>query len=580
MPIRISGLNSGLDTESLVQELVSAYRTKTDKYIKEQTAVSWKQEAWKNLSAKTRSFRTSLDKLRFSTSFQMKKTTVSNAAKASVTAANNAVDGTQSLEVKQMAKAGFLTGGTITTPYENTVTGATNMAALGFASGGSFTINGEQIDIDASTTINDVVAKLNDAGVKASFDEKNHRIFISSKGSGKDADFSLNALNEGGREALSKLGLLVKPAQDDSFYDDLSALYSGKSDDELKALFENFDLNATGDANRLIANYAKQYQNADDPGVKQSVVDSFKELVKDVDAMRDKMDELAGYNEDAVRVYGQDAEIYLNGAQFTSNSNTFEINGLTIDVTGTTEPGEVISLTTSTDSQGVYDKIKDFLTSYNELINALTDAYNADRDTKDYQPLSDDDKEAMSEKEIEKWEEKGKSGILRRDTQLNTLISLMTGAMSKSYKVGEKSYALSTFGIKTLGIMNAEKNEHNAYHIDGDADDDSTSSNADQLMKAITEDPDGVAGFFQQLASNLYDELGKQMSSTTLRSYGSFYNDKELQNEYDDYSETIKKWEQKVQDMEESYYKKFSAMESALAQLNSQQSSLSGLLGM
>ena len=65
MPIRISGLNSGLDTESLVSELVSAYRTKGEKYEKEQTKISWKQEAWKSLSSKTYSFRNSLDKMRF-----------------------------------------------------------------------------------------------------------------------------------------------------------------------------------------------------------------------------------------------------------------------------------------------------------------------------------------------------------------------------------------------------------------------------------------------------------------------------------------------------------------------------------
>lgn len=50
MPIRLTGLNSGLDTESLVSALVSAYRTKTEKYTKAQTKLSWKQTAWSELN--------------------------------------------------------------------------------------------------------------------------------------------------------------------------------------------------------------------------------------------------------------------------------------------------------------------------------------------------------------------------------------------------------------------------------------------------------------------------------------------------------------------------------------------------
>jgi flagellar hook-associated protein 2 len=155
----------------------------------------------------------------------------------------------------------------------------------------------------------------------------------------------------------------------------------------------------------------------------------------------------------------------------------------------------------------------------------------------------------------------------------------MTNAMSKSYTINGKNYSLSSFGIKTLGILNAEANEQNAYHIDGDEDDDSTSANTDKLMAAIISDPDGVTQFFQKLTSELYSNLGNKMSSTTLRSYGTFYNDKEMAKEYSDYTTTISKWETKLSDMEDSYYKKFAAMESALAKLQSNSSSLSGLLG-
>ena len=85
--------------------------------------------------------------------------------------------------------------------------------------------------------------------------------------------------------------------------------------------------------------------------------------------------------------------------------------------------------------------------------------------------------------------------------------------------------------------------------------------------------------FFQKLSNDLYENLGKNMTSTSLRSYGKFYNDKELDSQYDSYKKIISDWEDKVADIEESYYKKFAAMESALAELQSQTSQLSGLLG-
>ena len=585
MPIRISGLNSGLDTESLVSELVSAYRTKGEKYEKEQTKISWKQEAWKSLSSKTYSFRNSLDKMRFSSGYNLKTTSVSNSSKATVTAGNNAVNGTQTLEITSLAKTGYLTGGKMSSANGTAVAASTTMGELGLSENGDISINGKRIQINSQMKVSEVISKFQDAGVSASFDATNQRIFVSSKESGKEADFALTALNGNGAKALSALGLNAKPADDDTTYAQYVNDYGSKTDDELRALLQSYDT-TDSESDRLIASFAKEYKNADDAVTKDEVLQELKQFLSYAKDVQTKTDEELGYNTGkntgktgAVRIYGKNAEITLNGASFTSNSNSFSINGLTITAMALTEPGETLSITTSTDNQGIYDKIKDFLSEYNSIINSMTSSYNA-ASASDYEPLTDDEKESMSEKEIEKWEEKGKSAVLRRDSTLSTLMSAMTNAMSKSYTINGKSYALSSFGIKTLGITNAEKNEHNAYHIDGDADDENTSSNTDKLMAAIVADPDGVTQFFQKLSSDLYESLGKQMTSTTLRSYGSFYNDKELEKEYNSYTTKISDWEQKVSEIEDSYYKKFAAMESALSELQSQSSQLSGLLGM
>ena len=155
----------------------------------------------------------------------------------------------------------------------------------------------------------------------------------------------------------------------------------------------------------------------------------------------------------------------------------------------------------------------------------------------------------------------------------------MTTAMSKGYEVNGKTYYLTSFGISTLGYMNSAKNEQYAYHINGDGDDSATSGKEDKLLAAIKEDPDSVAEFMQQLATGLYDSIDKKMKTSTLSSIFKVYNDKEMASEYSDYTTTIKKWEDKLSEQEDYYYKKFSAMETALAKLNSQTSSLSGLFG-
>ena len=310
----------------------------------------------------------------------------------------------------------------------------------------------------------------------------------------------------------------------------------------------------------------------------QDAVDAFVAKVNDAKTNMDYLN--ANSNSDASKIDGKDAKIVLNDIEYTGSSNQFSINGLMITAQAVTGTGDAnaITITTQSDVQGMYDKIKDFLTQYNSLINEITSLYNADS-AKGYEPLTDEEKDAMSDTEVEKWEDKIKASLLRRDDSLESIMNTMTSAMSKGYEINGKKYYLSTFGIKTLGYLNAAENEQNAYHIDGDEDDASVSGNSDKLMAALTEDPDSVIEFMQQLTNGLYESVGKKMQTSTLSSVYKVYNDKEMASEYSDYTDLIKKWEQKLQDQEDYYYKKFSAMETALSKLQSQTSSMSNLFG-
>lgn len=281
----------------------------------------------------------------------------------------------------------------------------------------------------------------------------------------------------------------------------------------------------------------------------------------------------------ATKVSGQDAEITLNGATFTNNTNVFEINGLTFTALSETKPGESITVTTEQDTDGIYDMVKNFLKEYNSIINEIDRLYNADS-AKGYEPLTDDEKKAMSDSEVEKYEKKIKDALLRRDSNLSDIRSGLTEMMASGFEVNGKKMYLSDFGINTLGYFTAPDNEKNAYHIDGDSDDGDTAGNADKLKSMIAGDPDTVIAFFTKLSQSLYSKMSDLSKSVDgYRSFGNFYDDKKMKEDYVDYTSKISELEKKLNDYEDKWYKKFSKMETAMAKMQSNASAVTGLLG-
>ena len=150
MPIRLSGMVSGMDTESLVTALVSGYQLKKDNLVKAQTKLSWKQEKWKTMNTSIYSFYSGkLSAARFSKAYSLKKSTVSNSSVATVTASSSAVAGDQTLKVKELASSGYLTGGEVTNKSDSAskITGSSKLSAItGKTSGqGSVTLSDDGI---------------------------------------------------------------------------------------------------------------------------------------------------------------------------------------------------------------------------------------------------------------------------------------------------------------------------------------------------------------------------------------------------------------------------------------------------
>ena len=107
---------------------------------------------------------------------------------------------------------------------------------------------------------------------------------------------------------------------------------------------------------------------------------------------------------------GQNAEVVINGLQIEKTTNNFTVNNVTYQLKNTTN--SPVSLDVATDVDGIYEKIKDFVTQYNELIDMVNGKL-TEKKYRDYTPLTEEQKKDMTEKQIELWEEKAKSGLLK-----------------------------------------------------------------------------------------------------------------------------------------------------------------------
>lgn len=268
-----------------------------------------------------------------------------------------------------------------------------------------------------------------------------------------------------------------------------------------------------------------------------------------------------------------DALVTVNGATVTSSSNSISVNGLTLNLVSAS-PGETVAVTVSQDTDSVYDMVKQFVKDYNEILEALNDAYYADS-ARGYDPLTDEQKDAMSETEVEKWETKIKTSLLRRDNTLGSLITAMRSVMTDAVTVDGKAYSLASFGICTTNYS-----EKGKLHIYGDQEDSEGMTYDDKLRAAIEEDPEKVMEVLQKISKNLYDTMTDKMKVTELSSALTFYNDKQLSKELTRYKEQLEDEEDRLSTVEDRYYSQFASMETALSKLSSQSSSLASMLGL
>ena len=682
MPLRLSGLISGLDTDAVVKELMSAQSLKKTKIEQKKTKAEWKQEKWDELNKKIVAlYNKQVSKMRLQGSYSKRKVTSSNESAVTATANSNSAMGSHTLQVTQLASSQYVTGAKVSSiikqndqgqDIETKVTSSTKLKDMGLTDTDTITVTnknqtftikiGDKDDSTTNTvsTISSLVSKLKSAGLNASFDEKQGRFFISSKESGKDNAFSITGdglsklgltnigdssakpdnavyvstdgtyLNADGYAVISKNNSIIQNANISSNAFDLrnkpeNAAYIGKDGN-----YYGVDGNLIDESGAMTLNIVDISGNPDDylslENIPDNVPDNVayiskngedyayydadgKQINKNGHYIIDNIADTEEYryvdedgclvNEAGERppivesnnrisiVEASNAKIILDGAELEDSSNTFSVAGMTLELKNTTT--EAVGLNITTDVDATYEDIKSFFKEYNTLLEEINTLYNAGS-SRGYEPLSDEEKEAMTDDQIELWEKKIKDSLLRRDSQLGGLADAMRSAMQLSVGIDQNGniveggkdknpnatyYSLASFGIMT----SSDYTERGLLHIYGDSDDDTYAGEDDKLKAALTENPETVSKVMSSIIAQLSETMFDKMKRTSTSSSMTVYNDIELKNQIEDYKDDIKKWENKLKDIENRYYKQFSAMESAMAKMQSQGNYLSGMMG-
>ncbi len=624
MGIGLSGMISGLDTDSIVKAMVSGQTQKKTKIEGKIQINKWTNTAWSDLNKKIYSFYTDFSsKLRLQSTYLTNKATSSDTTALTATATNKASAGSHSVQIKSLASSQYVTGAKLTGgTYKNSTKVADVDANLvgrtiKFTTGTGDKAKTAEITIESTTTLEDITKKAKEAGISASFDENLQRFFFGSAESGTDNAFTVTATGVSAdyyNAGLQVAGFIdtqrFKDPETGEFddrintYNELLAKVTTANLDDFDAAaapgFDPDDENAT-DAQKEIYNAMKQIvelkNSVKEEGEEDATIDQFIEAANGLLHYSGDTSGTAslaklglgenGIDGSAVSENGEgslvvvaaaDAEAVVDGATIKSSSNKLSVNGLTMDLAKTTlnENGtyDTINVSVTKDTSKAYDFVKDALKSYNELLEEMDKLYNADSARK-YQPLTKEQKEEMTDDEIEAWENKIKDASLRHDSTLQGIISGMRTSLQGSYTTKSgKEYTLSSFGI-----VSGTYTERGKLHLYGNADDAIYSTYADRLQTALAEDPDEVAEALGGIFTNLYTTLTDKCAKTSLSSALTFYNDKQYTDTLKSYEKQLDTMEDKIKKLEDRYYKQFTAMEKQMSTLQSQTNSLVSMLG-
>ncbi|MBD8071404.1 flagellar hook-associated protein 2 [Bacillus sp. PS06] len=508
--MRIGGLASGMDTDQMVKDLMKAERMPLNKLQQQRQYLEWQRNDFRELNAKLLEF----DQLIFNgiarqASFTAKTVTSSNSSAVTVKNVNSTNDIAATIKVRELASAA--------TMHSKESVGIDPTKKFSELFGTEAPI-GEEIKVLAIGTDGKLQ---NEADVKAI------------KITGDDTlDSVLTKIN-------SQFGV-------SAFYDEMTGKIS-------------ITAKNTGDA---------ALDGTDNPEI-ALVGDFFTNTLK----LDSNNIEAASNN---VGSLGKNASFEYNGLLTSRSTNTFRINGYEYSLKQTTEiPGSDpqafsgVTFSSTTDTDTIFNTIKTFVDKYNELIASVNSKV-SEGPNRSYKPLTDEEKEALSEKQIEQWEEQAKKGTLYRDQALSSSLEKMRTSLYTTVAGTSSFNALSQIGITTSSN----------YLDKGKLVIDET-----KLREAISSNPNGVYELFQKDGATSSDQgLARRLRSTlkdtmanidakagkATSTNGNFAIGRNLNN----INNQISSFERRLIQIEDRYWKQFTAMEKALQQSNNQYSYL------
>lgn len=629
---RYTGLSSGLDVDSIVESLMTAEETTLDSLNQDLQLAEWEQEAYQDIISDVTEFYntyfdTTSDSCLMLESSYLQFDVSSDSSAVTATYTSDATSGTHTVTVSQLATAAVLEN---STSISKDVQGS-SAASYTSLSGKSFVItvddaertvsldNVSDLDslqdaIDAAVGEGKVVVSddsgvlsitaADDSGVQEislSDPDDEDDSGLSSLGFGSDATLS-NRLTtsstladladqfSAGTLTFNSLGQIELTINGTTFQFD--------SDDTLSDMISEINDSDCGATMKYDEVSGTLTLTADDTGAGNTLT------VTEGDGSN-FLEVAFGATGSTVTASGTDAVVTVDGVKMTRSSNTFTVDGVKYTVTA--ETSATANVTVTQDTQAIYDMISGFVDAYNELIDTINSAIDEDYDS-DYAPLTDAQKEEMTDEEIEDWEEKAKTGLLENDSLLEDLVDDLRQALTDSVS------GLST-GIFDIGIDTGTYDEQGKLYID-----------EDELMDAIESDPDAIISLFTQqsesygssgtvekatdarnlssskaqsvryseegLAWRFYDILIANVSTTVdndgdkgllIELAGAEDDSSATDNTYytkiNDLEEEIEEEEDRLDDYEESLYDKYSDLETYMEEMNEQLATLESLLG-
>lgn len=278
------------------------------------------------------------------------------------------------------------------------------------------------------------------------------------------------------------------------------------------------------------------------------------------------------------KVEALDAKITLNGLETTRSSNVFTVNG--IELTLKKAGGAAATIEPKTNVDEILTSIKKFVSEYNDFLQQIQDKLTEVKN-RDYQPLTEAQRETLSEKQIEMWETRAKSGLLRNDPILTKIVSNLRMAVTAEVDTGNPQIR----SLAMIGIDTGEYFENGKLIIKDET----------KLREAIERDPEAIQALFTRndpaggsgegagIAKRMYGDLKVGLDELVAKAgipNTTAFDQSTVSSQLAQVNKQMDQMDKKLRAMEDSYYRRFAAMEAALNRYNSQSAYLANAFGM